>query len=307
MSESQNGGGRRRARRDAPLRRRRYGRRRAAGRHGRDRAGQGDGRDGAVGLGQVDADAHPRGARQADVRLGRRSPGTEITTLGDNDLTKLRREHIGFVFQFFNLLPMLDAKENILLPLTIAGEKPDDAGSTSSSTDVGLADRLSHRPAELSGGQQQRVAIARALVSQADGALRGRADRQPRLGDERGDPRAAAPLGRRVRPDDRHGDARRARSRRRASRPLPRRRRDRARARRVRRAHDPHASWRSSPRRDQGRPSRPRGAQAPRRAHRHRDRPRRRDDQRHLHPHGHDRQRLHDALRRSRMPERTPS
>ena len=91
--------------------------------------------------------------------------GTEITTLGDNDLTRLRREHIGFVFQFFNLLPMLSAKENILLPLTIAGEKPDDEWLEQLVKDVGLTDRLSHRPAELSGGQQQRVAIARALIS----------------------------------------------------------------------------------------------------------------------------------------------
>ncbi len=91
--------------------------------------------------------------------------GTEITTLGDNALTKLRREHIGFVFQFFNLLPMLDARENIILPLTIAGEKPDDDWLDKVVTDVGLKDRLSHRPAELSGGQQQRVAIARALIS----------------------------------------------------------------------------------------------------------------------------------------------
>ncbi len=92
--------------------------------------------------------------------------GTEITMLGDNDLTKLRREHIGFVFQFFNLLPMLNARENITLPLTISGEKPDDGWVEQVVKDVGLADRLSHRPAELSGGQQQRVAIARALVSQ---------------------------------------------------------------------------------------------------------------------------------------------
>ncbi len=92
--------------------------------------------------------------------------GTEITTLGDNDLTKLRREHIGFVFQFFNLLPMLNARENITLPLTISGEKPDEGWVEQVVKDVDLADRLSHRPAELSGGQQQRVAIARALVSQ---------------------------------------------------------------------------------------------------------------------------------------------
>jgi putative ABC transport system ATP-binding protein len=91
--------------------------------------------------------------------------GTEITTLGDNDLTKLRREHIGFVFQFFNLLPTLTAKENILLPLSIAGEKPEDGWFEQVVDQVGLADRLSHRPAELSGGQQQRVAIARALIS----------------------------------------------------------------------------------------------------------------------------------------------
>jgi putative ABC transport system ATP-binding protein len=91
--------------------------------------------------------------------------GTEITTLGDNDLTKLRREHIGFVFQFFNLLPMLNARENITLPLTIAGEKPEEGWVEKVVSDVGLSDRLSHRPSELSGGQQQRVAIARALVS----------------------------------------------------------------------------------------------------------------------------------------------
>jgi putative ABC transport system ATP-binding protein len=94
-----------------------------------------------------------------------RIAGTEITTLGDTALTKLRRRHIGFVFQFFNLLPMLTARENILLPLTIAGEKPDDAWFDELVDRVGLADRLRHRPAELSGGQQQRVAIARALVS----------------------------------------------------------------------------------------------------------------------------------------------
>src|SRR4029453_2585569 len=83
--------------------------------------------------------------------------GTEITTLGDNDLTKLRREHIGFVFQFFNLLPMLTAKENILLPLTIAGEKPDQAWFDKLVSDVGLTDRLSHRPSELSGRTQRRA------------------------------------------------------------------------------------------------------------------------------------------------------
>ena len=90
--------------------------------------------------------------------------GTSIGPLSDNALTKLRREHIGFVFQFFNLLPMLDAEENIVLPLTISGEKPEDGCFEKVVSDVGLADRLSHRPAELSGGQQQRVAIARGLI-----------------------------------------------------------------------------------------------------------------------------------------------
>jgi len=91
--------------------------------------------------------------------------GTEITRMNDADLTKLRRRHIGFVFQFFNLLPMLTAEENVVLPLSIAGTKPDREWLDRLLDDVGLADRRSHRPAELSGGQQQRVAIARALVS----------------------------------------------------------------------------------------------------------------------------------------------
>ena len=92
--------------------------------------------------------------------------GTEITKLKDSDLTKLRRRHIGFVFQFFNLLPMLTAEENITLPLSIAGEDPDPEFFRGLIEKVGLADRLHHRPSELSGGQQQRVAIARGLVSQ---------------------------------------------------------------------------------------------------------------------------------------------
>jgi putative ABC transport system ATP-binding protein len=91
--------------------------------------------------------------------------GTEITALKDSDLTKLRRSHIGFVFQFFNLLPMLTAEENIVLPLSIAGEKVDPEWFRGLIEKVGLGDRLHHRPSELSGGQQQRVAIARALVS----------------------------------------------------------------------------------------------------------------------------------------------
>jgi len=91
--------------------------------------------------------------------------GIDITALDDAKLTRLRREHIGFVFQFFNLLPMLTAEENALLPLTIAGERPDAAWVDELLTKMGLADRRSHRPSELSGGQQQRVAITRALIT----------------------------------------------------------------------------------------------------------------------------------------------
>jgi putative ABC transport system ATP-binding protein len=91
--------------------------------------------------------------------------GIEITTLGDTELTKLRRNHIGFIFQFFNLLPMLTAEENITLPLTIAGEKIERTWLEQLLESVGLKDRRKHRPSELSGGQQQRVAIARALIS----------------------------------------------------------------------------------------------------------------------------------------------
>ena len=91
--------------------------------------------------------------------------GTEISRLNDTELTKLRRKHIGFVFQFFNLLPMLSAEDNVVLPLTIAGEKVDQKWMKELLDRIGLDDRRNHRPAELSGGQQQRVAIGRALVS----------------------------------------------------------------------------------------------------------------------------------------------
>jgi putative ABC transport system ATP-binding protein len=92
--------------------------------------------------------------------------GRDITTMGDKELTKLRRRAIGFVFQFFNLLPTLTAEENVLLPLSIAGRKPDRQWVETVMAKVGLTDRRSHKPAELSGGQQQRVAIARALVTE---------------------------------------------------------------------------------------------------------------------------------------------
>jgi len=91
--------------------------------------------------------------------------GTRLGQLSDTEITKLRREHIGFVFQFFNLLPMLTAEENITLPLSLAGRKPEKDFFEDLLDKVGLKDRRKHRPSELSGGQQQRVAIARALVS----------------------------------------------------------------------------------------------------------------------------------------------
>jgi putative ABC transport system ATP-binding protein len=91
--------------------------------------------------------------------------GVEITDLNDKKLTKLRREKIGFVFQFFNLLPMLTAEENLVLPLTIAGHKPDREWVDGLLETFGIAERRTHKPAQLSGGQQQRVALARALVT----------------------------------------------------------------------------------------------------------------------------------------------
>jgi putative ABC transport system ATP-binding protein len=98
------------------------------------------------------------------VRIG----GVELTRLSDRALTRLRRERIGFVFQSFNLLPTLTAAQNIVLPLEMAGRRPDPAWYTRVVGVLGLADRLRHRPAELSGGQQQRVAMARALLARPD-------------------------------------------------------------------------------------------------------------------------------------------
>ena len=91
--------------------------------------------------------------------------GTNLTELREKDLTKLRRDRIGFVFQAFNLVPTLSAEENIVLPLSLAGAEPDQAWFDEVVATVGLGDRLNHRPSELSGGQQQRVAVARALAS----------------------------------------------------------------------------------------------------------------------------------------------
>jgi putative ABC transport system ATP-binding protein len=93
---------------------------------------------------------------------------TEITSMRDKGLTMLRRDRIGFIFQSFNLLPTMTAAENIMLPIRIAGRKPDTDWVRSIVETVGLGERLGHRPAQLSGGQQQRVAAARALASRPD-------------------------------------------------------------------------------------------------------------------------------------------
>jgi putative ABC transport system ATP-binding protein len=98
------------------------------------------------------------------IRLG----DVEVTGLGDKGLTQLRRDRVGFIFQQFNLLPTLTAEENILLPLSIAGRRPDKAWYDTVIDTVGLRDRLKHRPSQLSGGQQQRVACARALIGRPD-------------------------------------------------------------------------------------------------------------------------------------------
>jgi putative ABC transport system ATP-binding protein len=101
---------------------------------------------------------------RGEVAIG----STKLTGLSDSGLTRLRRDQVGFIFQQFNLLPTLNAAENILLPLSIAGRKPDPAWYDTVIDTVGLRDRLSHRPSQLSGGQQQRVACARALVSRPE-------------------------------------------------------------------------------------------------------------------------------------------
>lgn len=138
-----------------------------------------DGIDLDIGAGQFTAIMGPSGSGKStlmhclagldSVSGGRAHIGdTDITRLKEKDLTRLRRDRIGFVFQAFNLVPTLSAQENILLPLAIAGRKPDREWFDLVIDTVGLRNRLGHRPNELSGGQQQRVACARALVSQPE-------------------------------------------------------------------------------------------------------------------------------------------
>ena len=151
----------------------------------------------------------------------------DLGTLSDRELTRVRRERIGFVFQAFNLLPTLDAYENITLPMALAGRKPDKQWVRTVVDTVGLGDRLKHRPSELSGGQQQRVAVARALASRpamifADeptGNLDSRTGGEILVVHARGR--------RRARPDHRHGHPRRRRRQPRRHRAVPRGRPDR--------------------------------------------------------------------------------
>ena len=166
-------------------------------------------RHGPVGLGQVDADAHPRRARQADQRARVTIAGQEIGSLSDNDVTLLRRKHIGFVFQFFNLLPMLTAEENVR-PAAVDRRREAGQGVLRGPDRARRARRSPQAPPvrALRRPAAARRDRPRARLA-ADGRLRRRADRQPRLAHGPGDPRAA-PLGdRAVRADDRDGHPRR--------------------------------------------------------------------------------------------------
>ena len=155
--------------------------------------------------------------------------GTQLGGLSDTEITKLRRKHIGFVFQFFNLLPMLTAEENVLPAADDRRREAGQAWREELLKTVGLDDRRDHRPAELSGGQQQRVAIARALDLAADGRLRRRADRQPRLRRPSDEILELLRCTRssQLRPDDGDGHPRSACGRDRRPDPVPRRRPDR--------------------------------------------------------------------------------
>ena len=161
--------------------------------------------------------------------------GKDLTRMNDDQLTLLRRHQIGFIFQSFNLLPMFTAEQNIVMPLTLAGEKPDRQWLNLLVETLGLKERLNHRPNELSGGQQQRVAIARALITKPQLVF---ADRQPRLRVQRGSIELPQTLRERTRPDHHHGHPRCRRSLLRGPRHRVRRRADRGRRRPAKRRAD---------------------------------------------------------------------
>ncbi len=154
----------------------------------------------------------------------------DIGLLDDAGLTQMRRDRVGFVFQSFNLVPTLTARENITLPSDLAGKKVDQAWFDYLVGQLGIGDRLSHRPQELSGGQQQRAACAAGADRTARPDLRRRAHRQPRLELLRGDARLPASVGEGIQPVDRHGHPRSPRCRLRRPGRVPRRRPGRGRA-----------------------------------------------------------------------------
>ena len=149
---------------------------------------------------------------------------TELYGRRDKELTEFRREHIGFIFQAFNLVPTLTAGQNIDLPLGLAGKKPDPIWRDYLVETLGLTKRLSHRPEQLSGGQQQRVAIVRALLSRPGRRLRRRAHRQPRFKLWHRSTQAPANRSKRASANHPHGDPRCTRSILRRPRSLPQRR-----------------------------------------------------------------------------------
>jgi putative ABC transport system ATP-binding protein len=164
--------------------------------------------------------------------------GTELSGLSDKKLTLLRRERMGFVFQFFNLIPTLSAEENVLLPVLISGKRPGNYGKRLDELLdlVKLTGRRTHRPDELSGGEQQRVAIARALIKFPDIIL---ADGEPRFEDRRRGARAPERIGSPLRADHTHGHPRPARRRHGRPRRLPLRRTRGRRGHRPRPGRDP--------------------------------------------------------------------